>query len=387
MHICYLCHEYPPAPHGGIGSFVQTIGRELVARGHRVTVVGLYAADCARNENDCGVEVIRIPREAPPGLRLIRNRAKVQRKIADIHRQSPVDLIEGAETAFILLSRSMPQPKLIRMHGGHAYLSVTLGHKPRPWNAWQERRSFAVADHLSAVSSFVAENTIRLLNLGSRPVEIIPNPVDVEQFRPSTETAEQPGLIVFVGRMAELKGIRELVAAMPRVFAAAPLARLEVYGKDAPDPRTGESFTAVLKRSIPAEYADRVVFHGAVPRAELPKIMARAAICAYPSHIESHPIAWLEGMAMGKAMLTSNTGPAPEVIEHEKTAITCNPHDPDSIAEGLLRLLNDPALRSRLAAAARASAVERFALPHIIDTNIAYYKRLIGGTPAIATRA
>jgi glycosyltransferase involved in cell wall biosynthesis len=387
MHICYLCHEYPPAPHGGIGSFVQTIGRELTARGHRVTVVGLYPPELAKNENDRGVEVIRISKEALAGTRLIVNRRKVQHSILEIHARTPIDLIEGAETSFVLLSRRFPQPKLIRMHGGHAFFAVTLGKKPRMWNAWQEKRSFAVADHLCGVSSYVAETTRQLLSLGARPIEIIPNPVDVDQFRPTFAGGEDPGLIVFVGTVIEKKGVRQLVQAMPEVLRAAPHARLEIYGNDTRDGDTGESFTTILKRSIAPEHAGRIVFQGPVPRAELPKLMARAAICVYPSHMEAHPIAWLEGLAMGKAMLTSNTGPAPEVVEDGKTALTCNPHDPASIAGGLLRLLNDPGLRRKLAEAARASAVERFALPHIIDINIAYYRRLIAGASATATRA
>jgi glycogen synthase len=41
MHVCFLCDEYPPCQHGGVGAMVQALGRALVERGHRVTVVGL----------------------------------------------------------------------------------------------------------------------------------------------------------------------------------------------------------------------------------------------------------------------------------------------------------------------------------------------------------
>lgn len=54
MHICYLCSEYPPAPHGGIGTFVQTTARALVGRGHHVTVIGFNDVDLPAKEDDAG---------------------------------------------------------------------------------------------------------------------------------------------------------------------------------------------------------------------------------------------------------------------------------------------------------------------------------------------
>ena len=41
LHVCFLCHEYPPEPHGGVGTVIQALARALVARGHRVTVLGI----------------------------------------------------------------------------------------------------------------------------------------------------------------------------------------------------------------------------------------------------------------------------------------------------------------------------------------------------------
>ena len=59
MTVCFLCSEYPPALHGGIGSYIQTLGRSLVRAGDRVRVAGLYPAHepAPEYEVDRGVEV------------------------------------------------------------------------------------------------------------------------------------------------------------------------------------------------------------------------------------------------------------------------------------------------------------------------------------------
>src|SRR5215468_2738298 len=61
-HIIFICNEYPPSSAGGIGTFYRTLGRELVQRGLRVTVGGIYP-DQARAEvsDDQGVKVYRLP--------------------------------------------------------------------------------------------------------------------------------------------------------------------------------------------------------------------------------------------------------------------------------------------------------------------------------------
>ncbi len=58
MKICFICGEYPPGPHGGIGTFVQVLARALVAAGHEVRVLGAYgtAYHAANEEVDQGVQ-------------------------------------------------------------------------------------------------------------------------------------------------------------------------------------------------------------------------------------------------------------------------------------------------------------------------------------------
>ena len=374
MHICYLCNEYPPAKHGGIGSFVQTLGREFVRRGHAVTVLGVYPQPGPSEETDEGVRVLRLPEGAVPAVRLLLRRRALNSKLRSLHRENPIDVIEGSERSFFLIERSLAIPKIVRMHGGYCYLSVMLGQKPGRWLSFVERTSFATADSVAAVSRFVGETTRGLVGLGTRPIRVILNPVDLNIFRPPDPPCEQEDHLVCVGTVIERKGVRQLIEAMPKILEARPRARLTFYGNDSRHPDTGESYTRFLERNLPEALRPHVSFAGPVPRLRLPEVMAPASVCLYPSHIESLPIAWLEGMAMGKAVVASDVGPGPEVVEHEVSGLLCNPRDPDAIAQAVIRLLQDAELRRRLGAAARLRTEKLFALDKLIDENLGYYR-------------
>ena len=377
MHVCFLCNEYPPATHGGIGSFTQTIARELVRHGHRVTSIGIYPVRREVSEEDGGVRIIRLPQGRIPALRIATNYLRMQEAVRRLHRQSPIDLLEGSERSFFLISPRLPIPRNIRMHGGHVFSKLILGQTPDRQKVFEERRSFRVATHVCAVSRFVGETTRKRLNLGSRPIPVILNPVDLNLFSPRDPALEEEGLIVFVGTILELKGVRQLTDAMPKVIARYPAARLVAYGRDTVDPSTGRSLVDVLRERVPPEFADRVTFAGGVPRQRLPELMARASVCVYPSHTEAMPIAWVEALAMGKAVVASRIGPSPEVIEDGVSGLLCDGRDPDSIAATLLQALASRKLRATLGRAARDRAGRLFSLENLIGRNVAYYESCI----------
>jgi len=379
MHLCFLCNEYPPAPHGGIGSFTQTLARELVKHGHSASVVGLYPIDSPATEDDQGVSVLRVPQGRIPKLRIAANFFRMQQALKRLHRERPIDLLEGADRSFFLVSPRLPIPKLLRMHGGYVATLMHLGQVPERQKVLEDRWAVRVATHLCACSRFVAEANRKRLALGDRPIRVILNPVDLRLFRPQDPALEEDGLIVCVGTIIERKGIRQLVEAMPQVIAAYPRARLIAYGNDSVDSRTGESFAEKLRRSIPPGLSDRITLAGPVRREQLPALMAKASVCIYPSHVEALPIAWVEGLAMGKAVIGARIGPGPEVIEDGVSGLLCDPHDPNSIAAALLTLLRDPALRTRLGAAGRARAEQLFSLEKLVHENIAFYRECASG--------
>ena len=377
MHVCFLCNEYPPAQHGGIGSFTRTLGRCLAQRGCQITVLGFYPVAALRQEEDEGVNIRRLPQARLPRASFWIHGLRLRRELRRLAAAGPLDILDGPENAFAALPPTAPGCKIIRMHGGHHFFSTTLNRRPALWRGWLERRSFAHADHLAAVSRFVAETTRSLLHLGSVPIEILHNPVDTERFRPMPQAPAAPGLIGFAGTLCEKKGIRQLVQAMPEIVAAVPQARLIVCGRDSVDPGTGRSFRQTIQAAITPQTAGRITFTGHVENARLPLELAAAQALVYPSHIEAMPVAWLEGMAMGKPVVAGNSGPGPELIQDGVNGLLCNPHDPRSIAASVIRLLQDPLLAERLGAAARQRVLQDFSADRLVQKNRDFYHRCL----------
>jgi glycosyltransferase involved in cell wall biosynthesis len=381
MHICFLCNEYPPGLHGGMGSKFQVIGRGLVERGHDVTVVGVYKRPTDAIENDRGVRVIRLAHTDVPRAGFFINGWRVRRTLMELQRRHPIDVVDGTELSLAALPRSFPAAKVIRMSGGHHFFAVTLGRRPRPWRSWIERRSFARADHLCGVSHFVVETTRQLLNLGRRPIEVLPNPVDTTLFRPRPDIPEESGLIVFVGTVCEKKGVRQLIEAMPLIVRSVPDARLWLVGRDYKDEH-GASYLARYRALVPPALQDRILFKGPTQHDALPEILARAHIAVYPSHMEAQGIVNLEAMAMGKAVVSSHTGPGPELVEDGVSGLLCNPHDPASIANRIITLMRDADLRRKVGEQARRRVLDLFSEQVLIERNEAFHRQCVARSHA-----
>lgn len=373
MHVGFICNEYPPDPHGGIGSVTRTLAQALVRRNHRVTVVGYTVPGREGVSWDDGVRVVRLPHARIPGTGLIVNAARLRRALLDLHERDPFQIIEGPENSFASFARTLRPLAVIRMHGGHHFFSVTLGREPRFQRRWLERRSFANAAHLCAVSQFVATTTLRLLDQQHRPVQILPNPVDTSMFRPHDGPVEAAS-ILFAGTICEKKGVRQLLGAMRRVLAEVPNAHLSLVGRDSVD-ASGRSYTERMRAALHPSLRDHVTFEGAVAHEQMPARLARAAVCVYPSHMEALPLAWLEAMAMGKCVVASAAGPGREVIVDDESGLLCNPHDPADIAEKLIAALTEPSRRLALGAAARRRVQMHFSQEAMVQRNEAFYEQ------------
>ncbi len=120
----------------------------------------------------------------------------------------------------------------------------------------------------------MAERTTALLDLGDRPVTVLPNPVDPSEFTPRPGAVE-PGTVLFLGSVCEKKGVRQLVEAMPAVVAAVPGARLMVAGRDVVDPATGARYREGLRAAVPPGVAGHVEFLGPVEHDRVAALLAR----------------------------------------------------------------------------------------------------------------
>lgn len=375
MHICYLSSEYPLWQNGGLGSFLQTISRQLVLMGHQVTIIGIGKTDKEVKIDDNGVQIIRLAKPKFRHFKFYQNTQSLNKKLKFIHKNSPIDIVESPEQGLFLIKKLKNIKFVIRLHGGHHFFAEGENRGINFWQGLKEKRSFKKADAFIAVSEYVKLHTSKYLSFYQKPIEIINYPINQELFQPMPEISVEPNNITFAGTVCEKKGVRQLIEAMPIVLKSIPKAKLHIYGRDWFDSHN-KSYIAMLKTNYADIINSCVTFFGGIPYEDLPKCYAKAQICVFPSHVETQGLVAPEAMAMGKLVVFSELGPGKETIKHMETGLLCNPHDPNSIADMIVCGLNNNFKSKHLIKEATSFVKEKYDLVKVSEQNISLYKDL-----------
>lgn len=373
MRICFVCSEYPPGPHGGIGTMTQVLARALVQAGHQVRVAGLYAQSypAPDYEEDQGVRVWRL-RQSAHRLSWVPARHKLFRTIARWSRHGDIDLVEVPDwEGWAAGWPRLPVPVIARLHGAMSYFACELGQPVRRTPFWLERASLRRAEFWCSVSRYTANKTQRLFGLRSGPRAILYNPVEVPNdlyvnIRSSSH-------VIFTGTLTAKKGIVSLARAWPRVTEVCKDAELHIYGKDG---RTDEepSMQAFIRSQHNGHVAKSIHFHGHVDRTELFATLQSARVAVFPSYAEAFAIAPLEAMAYGCPTIYSQRGSGPELIEDGRDGLLIDPDHPHEIAEAIIRVLTDDSLAQRLGQAGRERVKQNFSAQVLLAQNEAFYQ-------------
>jgi len=287
--------------------------------------------------------------------------------LIDILRRRDVDLVHSHEFTMAFYgaaaSRWLHKPHVITMHGGQRVLSHW---RRRLAFRWSMRQSRAVA----AVSGATRQLFLDALHLSPDAITVVHNGIvgppagDPAGFRRELGVSQDEVLIVSVGNLYPVKGHHVLLQALAQLAARADLPpwRMALAGRGRETDR--------LKQFAGEQGLDRVHFLGHRP--DVPDILAAADVWVMPSLSEGLPLALLEAMFAGKAVVASSVGGIPEVIQPELDGLLVAPNDPPALAGALGRLILDAGLRTRLGCAARQKAASQFSVAHMTDD----YERL-----------
>jgi glycosyltransferase involved in cell wall biosynthesis len=377
MKICFECSEYPPGPHGGIGSLVQILARGLVKAGHRVRVVGLYDAayPAPDYEQDNGVAVWRL--RFPAGRwGWVTARRRLFSLVRTWCLSGDVELIEvpdyGAPAAGW---PSLPVPVVVRLSGSTSFFRGEMGRRSG-WSTYLlERASIRRGDFLCSESSYLAAKTRALFGIRPEPDAVIYNPVDLPE-RLQGGTGRDPNSVLFAGTLTEKKGVVSLVRAWPEVIGGWPGASLHIWGKDG-QAAGGGSMRDFLASLLPPAIAGTVRFHGHVPLEELLAAFQRAGMAVLPSYAEGFALTPLHAMAAGCPTIYTSRGSGPELIDNGTTGLLVDPDLPEEIARAILALLRDTDLARRLGESGRRQVEERFSWPVLLAQNEGFYNRCL----------
>lgn len=200
-------------------------------------------------------------------------------------------------------------------------------------------------------SQFLADEAARVLD---RPVERLYWGVDLRRFTPQPRPTH--GFTVgFLKHLLPKYAPDVALVAFARVHAAMPDARLHFYGE-------GPMRERLIAQSRVLGVEDAVVFFGRIPYAQVPAALATFDVMVMPSRDRSETlgVAALEAQAMGVPVVASRIGGIPEAVRDGVGGLLVPPEDAQALADALLRLGRDPALRARLGTAGRAFVEEQF---------------------------
>ncbi len=265
----------------------------------------------------------------------------------------------GATTAAMLASEISGIPYSYTLHGPADFLEPYL---------WRLDEKTARARFVSTISHYARSQ----LMFFSDPdhwdrIHIIHCGVAPERYaRTARDRADGKCRLVFVGRIAPVKGLRILIDAITRLTDELPELELVLVG-DGPDRALIEDAARPL--------GNRVRFTGYLSQDEVAQALGEADIAILPSFAEGVPVFLMEALASGKPVIATQVAGVGELVEEGDSGLLVPPGDLDGLVDAIRTLARDPERRAAMGAHGRARVAAEFD----IDTEAARLARLFAG--------
>lgn len=324
---------------------------------------------------------------------------------------------------------------VIHIQNFSQYVPVIRAFNPRakiiyqqhaPWFSQHDRRRlarrFQDVDLFAGVSNYLADAARRNFSMLADHLATIYNGIDPEDFAREKDYRTARGRnekrLLYAGNLSPSKGIHILLDGFKLVLQRYPNARLDIVGRNfsyplldmfdredraliasvkpwyAPHyaahvkarlslaPKGAGSYAFRLKASLSPEVAAKVSFLDQLPHAELANRYADADVFVFPPlSPEGFGLPPVEAMAAGTPVVATCSGGIVETVRDGETGILVAKNDAPALAQAILQLLEDDALRERMGRAARAWALGRFTWERIAERAYAMYNALFVPAP------
>ncbi|RYD58740.1 MAG: glycosyltransferase family 1 protein [Sphingobacteriales bacterium] len=398
MNILYLCDEYPPGRHGGIGSAVRLLAREMVKKGHSVVVAGFYdwsygGADYFEDE---GVKVYRFRRGLATNLLSKMDSLPVRAiyklfRLADVWQWDikkslkkygiflqelianyAIDIVEMPDFNDYIqyCNRYVPFPALsvpvvVKTHGSLTYLFGENNIEVPAHIRAMEQDILKNADAVSGVSKYNALKTSEHLGYHDK-IEVLYNGLEIVEVDPGLQKDIRK--VTFTGTLMKNKGIYQLMEAWNMVIESIPDARLCILGRGPIEK---------IKAKLNERALSTVTFMGHVSRPVLLNELATSLLGVFPSFAESFGLAPMEAMLCRTAVIFTKTTTGPELVAEGVNGLLADPHKPEEIAEKICFLLSNPDISKKMGIEGQKYVIKNFSIDRIADNNIAFYKSVL----------
>lgn len=265
----------------------------------------------------------------------------------------------------IALGRVLGARSVIHLHG--AEIKTMFGKMPR----WLQRCfsvGMSLADRTVVLGDSWQQFVCRDVGLPASKVTVIRNAVPIPAGS-RRDLRAQPCLLLYLGRLEDRKGADRLLRALS-MEENRHLDWSAVMAGDG-DIETYRSLAQQLGLT------DRVSFTGWLGRDAVEQLMGQSDVLVLPSLNEGLPMAILEAMAHGLAVVATPVGAIADVIREEQTGLLVPPGDVPALARALRRVINDPVLRLRLGQEARSLVQQECDAAHYGDRFLRLYQQVL----------
>jgi len=373
-------------------SFVFYLSNFLSKKGHEITVLAPHHYNAKRYEIMDNVKVYRFPYFYPYKLQrlcydggILENLRKsilarmqipflflmellYMRKII---KKEKINLIhahwifpQGILAAFY--KKFFRIPYIVTVHAGDIFPIRNVIFK------YLSRFTLRNCDYCTANSSYTKRAILNIFKI--KNIEVIPMGVDFKVFGKNKKNHAirkkfniNDKFILFVGRLAEKKGVKYLLMAMPDVLKKFPDAKLVIVGD-------GFEKDNIIKLISELELTKNIVLAGKIENKELPDYYTTADVFVGPSIItkkgdtEGLGVVFLEALASGTCVIGSNVGGIPDIIKNNKTGLLVKEKNPRELAEAIIKVLSDAKLRDKLARQGQRYIKDKFSWKYVSES-------------------
>jgi glycosyltransferase involved in cell wall biosynthesis len=344
-------------------------------------VVGRDEGDLSPAARARGVEPVVIP-ELGRAIHPMRDLVALG-KLVRVFRQMRPDLVHTHTAKAGTLGRVAG-----RLAGVPTSLHTFHGHVLEGYFSWPttqlflgiERALARQTDRIITVSPRLRQ-AILAMGIGQpEQVVVVPLGLELDRFlrtppapaglRPALHLTPGIPLLGIVGRLAPIKDHPALFRALTLLEAGSQAPHLVVVGD-------GERREELGRLADELGLASRIHFLGW--RSDLEAILAELDMVICSSRNEGTPVALIEAMAAGVPVVSTDVGGVGDLVVHDETGWLVPPGDPPALARAIQGLLADPALRARLAVAARPAALSRHDVKGLIHRMETLYATVMAG--------
>ena len=369
LHIYYICNEYPPRDHGGIGTFVKYISKSMADAGHKVTIVEI--GDTSRIRTTGKIKIVTIGNYNIKYLRFFIDRYRLFNWLKNNIVYTGKQIVEAYDYSGLLPFKLQNCPVVVRLHLSQSVIRKDLGLRLSFFYKWSERRTLSANKQWISVSRWILDKTIDTFKVKPNLFKIIYNPITTEYSKKEINKLPKK-YIVSVGYVGSRKGSFALAQAVRSIMSEMQDLHL-IYVGAIQDVNAKQKIRDIVGDDL----AERVHFVGRLEHSDALKYMANAKVFVLPSKVESFGLVAVEAMSMGTPVIFTNVGPGKEIIKNGKTGLLVDPNSVEEIKFKISLVLKNDSYAKYLVENALKDIDGRFSLEKCKEDTEKYYKECL----------